>query len=156
MTESVRPFLRPSLLERVFNRFFGLLVGLGLGMRHNYVLQVEGRTSGKTYATPVNVLVHKGRRYLVAPRGETQWVRNARARGQVRLKKGWKTESLRVRAIPDQEKPEILKAYLDSFRRTVQRYFTVPAGSAAEAFSPVANLYPVFELLPASQRPGPG
>ncbi len=153
MNESTRQFLEPSSIERLFNRLFGWLVGLGLGMRHNYILQVRGRKSGKTYSTPVNVLNHEGRLFLVAPRGETQWVRNARAQGQVALKKGRQSKPFRVRELRDQEKPEILKAYLDSFRLTVQRYFTVQAGASAESFATVTGMYPVFELLPSREHP---
>ena len=140
-------FEAPSPLERLFNRIFGFLVGLGLGLPHNYLLEVRGRKSGRLYSTPVDVLGHGGRRYLVAARGETQWVRNARVSGQVTLRKGTRREDCRLRAISEQEKPEVLKAYLDRFKMTVQRYFSIPAGSPLEKFAPVAAGYPVFELL---------
>ena len=52
------------------------------------------------------------------------------------------------RVVPDVEKPDVLKAYLDRFKLTVQRYFPVPAGSPAEDLAPFAARYPVFELLP--------
>jgi deazaflavin-dependent oxidoreductase (nitroreductase family) len=148
MSELQQAFVKPSPTERIFNRIFGLLVGLGLGMRHNYLLLVRGRKSGRIYSTPVNVLDRGDRRFLIAPRGETQWVRNARASGQVTLKKGMRRESFVLQVIPDQEKPELLKAYLDSFSTTVQRYFPIPAGSGPEAFAPLSAHYPVFELLP--------
>jgi deazaflavin-dependent oxidoreductase (nitroreductase family) len=141
-------FQAPSATERMLNRAFGLLVGLGLGLRHNYLLQVRGRTTGRVYATPVNVLELHGRRWLVAGRGRTQWVRNAEAAGEVVLRKGRRRERCRLRPVPDAEKPEILRAYLDRFAPTVQRYFPVKAGTAAEAFAPVAARYPVFELQP--------
>ena len=144
-------FVAPSPIERLFSRVFGALVGLGLGFPHNYQLQVRGRRSGRLYSTPVDVLVHRGKRFLVAGRGEAQWVRNARASGQVTLRKGGRREELRVRALPDIEKPEVLKAYLDRFKVTVQRYFPVPAGSPAEDLAPLAPRYPVFELIPASR-----
>ncbi len=152
MSEEANTFQKPKPVEKVFNRIFGFLVGLGLGMKHNYLLQVRGRKSGRIYSTPVNVLDREGRRYLIAPRGEAQWVRNARASRQVTLKKGRRNESFELQVIPDEEKPEILKAYLDSFSTTVQRYFPVPAGSGLDAFAPVSFRYPVFELLP-SDRP---
>jgi hypothetical protein len=88
-----------------------------------------------------------GKRFLVAPRGRTQWVRNAEAAGEVTLKKGAFRQSFRLRAIPDAEKPELLKAYLDRFKTTVQRYFPVPAGSDVQAFASVTANYPVFELV---------
>ena len=107
---------------------------MGLGFSHNYLLQVRGRKSGKIYSTPIDLLELGGKRFLVAPRGRTQWVRNAEAAGEVTLKRGSKRQRYRLRALSDQEKPEILKAYLDQFRREVQRYFPVPAGSPVEAF----------------------
>jgi hypothetical protein len=64
------------------------------------------------------------------------------------LKKGRRREEFRLRMVPDEEKPEILKAYLDRFKFTVQRYFPVQAGSPVESFRPIAARYPVFELWP--------
>jgi deazaflavin-dependent oxidoreductase (nitroreductase family) len=113
----------PSPVERLFNRIFGFLVGLGLGFRYNYLLQVRGRNSGKLYSTPINLLELRGRRFLVAPGGRTQWVRNAEAAGEVTLKKGSTRQKCRRRPLTPAEKPEILKAYLDAFRREVQGYF---------------------------------
>lgn len=75
-------------MEKIFNRVFGFLVGMGLGFSYNYLLQVRGRKSGKLYSTPINLLERDGKRFLVAPRGRTQWVRNAEAAGEVTLKKG--------------------------------------------------------------------
>jgi hypothetical protein len=88
-----------------------------------------------------------GKRFLVAPRGRTQWVRNAEAAGEVTLRKGGFRQTFQLRAIPDAEKPELLKAYLDSFKTTVQRYFPVPAGSEVQAFASVVANYPVYELI---------
>ena len=148
MATSTPEFRAPSAVEKLFNSIFGWLVGHGLGFSYNYLLQVRGRKSGNLYSTPIDLLERDGTRYLVAPRGRTQWVRNAEAAGEVTLKKGSPRQTFRLRAIPDAEKPPILKAYLDTFRRQVQRYFPVPAGSAPEAFAPRAASYPVFELLP--------
>ena len=148
MSEALRSFKQPSAVERAFNYLFGVFVGLGLGLAHNYLLQVRGRKSGRIYSTPVNLLIVNGRKYLIAPRGETQWVRNARSTGEIWLKKGRRRGHFRLREIPDEEKPHLLKLYLDQFRPTVQRYFPVPAGSGPEAFSAIAAQYPVFELEP--------
>jgi hypothetical protein len=90
----------------------------------------------------------RGKRYLVAPRGRTQWVRNAESAGEITLKKGSTRQKFRLRSIPDADKPEILKAYLDNFKREVQRYFPVPAGSPPAAFANLAESYPAFELIP--------
>ena len=141
-------FLAPSRAEAVFNRAFGVLVGLGLGRRHNYLLQVRGRSTGRLYATPVNVLDFQGGRWLVAGRGRTQWVRNAEAAGEVVLRRGRRRERCRLRPVPDGEKPPILAAYLARFAPMVQRYFPVQAGAGPAALAAVAARYPVFELRP--------
>ena len=148
MPDLTSEFRAPSAGERFFNRAFGFFVGLGMGFSHNYLLQVRGRKSGKLYSTPIDLLLLDGTRYLVAPRGRTQWVRNAEAAGVITLKKGSRVQQFRLRALSDAEKPPILKAYLDTFRREVQRYFPVPAGSPAEAFVSLTANYPAFELLP--------
>jgi deazaflavin-dependent oxidoreductase (nitroreductase family) len=144
---SLPAFRAPTAAERFFNRIFGFLVGLGWGFSYNYLLQARGRKSGKIYSTPINLLELNGRKYLVAPRGQTQWVRNAEAANRVVLKKGQKHEEYSLRALPESEKLEVLKAYLDRFRREVQRYFLIRAGLPAEAFRSVAQSYPAFELL---------
>jgi deazaflavin-dependent oxidoreductase (nitroreductase family) len=147
MDSALPTFREPTAIERIFNRSFGFLVGLGLGPSHIYLLQVRGRKTGKLFSTPVDLLELQGKPYLVAPRGRTQWVRNAEAAGEVTLKKGSKRQKFCLRPIPDAEKSTILKAYLDSFKREVQRYFPIPAGSPTEAFAELASSYPAFELV---------
>ena len=148
MNSTLPSFRAPSAVERVFNRMFGFVVGLGWGFSYNYLLQVRGRKSGKLYSTPIDLLERSGKRYLVAPRGRTQWVRNAESAGEITLKKGKLRQKFRLRALSDQEKPEILKAYLDQFKKEVQSYFPVPAGSPVEAFRELVQSYPAFELIP--------
>lgn len=139
-------FTPPNLVDRTFNRAFGLLLKLGIGLKHNYLLEVRGRKTGKIYTTPVNVLEYKGKKYLVAPRGYTQWVRNVEAGSESALVRGGRREAIKLRSVAEASKAEILKVYLDCFRLTVQRYFPVPAGSPVEVFEPLKGRYPVFEL----------
>jgi deazaflavin-dependent oxidoreductase (nitroreductase family) len=146
MPQSSIEFMRPSPLDRIVNRVFGFLVRIGFGLAHNFLLEVPGRKSGRIYATPVNVLTHKNKRYLVAPRGDTQWVRNVVVSQKATLVRGAKRENVRMRAIADEAKPEILKAYVDCYRLTVQRYFPIPAGSPLKDFEPLVGRYPVFEI----------
>jgi deazaflavin-dependent oxidoreductase (nitroreductase family) len=151
---NVPAFRKPSPIAKLINRAFGFLVGLGLGLRHNYLLEVRGRKSGRVYSTPVNLLVVETpgttpKRYLIAPRGRTQWVRNAEAAGEITLKKGSTRQKFRLRPVPDSDKPEFLKLYLERFTPTVQTYFPIKAGSPIEAFRELAPNYPVFELIPA-------
>jgi deazaflavin-dependent oxidoreductase (nitroreductase family) len=149
MNAPLPEFRVPSAGERIFNRIFGFLVGIGLGASYNYLLQVRGRKSGKIYSTPIDLLEMNGKKFLVAPRGRTQWVRNAEAAGEITLKRGSKRQSFRLRTLPDADKPEILKAYLDTFKSQVQSYFSVPAGSPLQAFAEIIQNHPAFELIPA-------
>jgi len=142
-----RQFTEPSAVERFFNRAFGFLVKIGLGLPHNFLLEVRGRKSGRVYANPVNLLERNGKRYLVAPRGYTQWVRNVIASGEAVLVKGSRRERVSLEMIADDDKPEILKAYLDRYKLTVQRYFPIQAGATVEAFQTLVSQYPVFEVL---------
>ena len=112
---------------------------------------MPGRKTGRVYSTPIDLLELEGGRLLVAGRGRTQWVRNAEAAGEIALKRGTKRQNYRVRVVPNEEKPEILKAYLDRFKLTVQQYFPVRAGSGPRAFAEIAERYPVFELLRLSE-----
>jgi deazaflavin-dependent oxidoreductase (nitroreductase family) len=150
VSRAVPEFREPSGVERVFNKLFGVFVGLGLAPRYNYLLQVQGRKTGRVYSTPVNILDVGSKRFLVAPRGRTQWVRNAEAGGEIVLKRGSTRRRCRLRPVAGDEKLDVLKTYLDRYKLAVQRYFPVRAGSEARAFREVADRYPVFELLDAA------
>jgi deazaflavin-dependent oxidoreductase (nitroreductase family) len=148
MQQPLTQFTQPTLLDRIINRAFGFMVKLGLGLSHNFMLEVHGRKSGRIYSTPVNVLEYKEKKYLVAPRGDTQWVRNVVGNLKATLVKGAKRENVRLRPIADEAKAEILKAYLDRYKLTVKRYFPIPAGSPLKEFEPLVGRYPVFEITP--------
>src|ERR1700731_5491232 len=109
--QNTAEFRPPSGIEALFNRMMGFLAGLGVGPSFIYLLQVRGRKSGRIFSTPVNLMEFGGRPILVGPRGRTQWVRNAEAAGEITLKKGSERNTYRLRAVPDGDKPEILKLY---------------------------------------------
>lgn len=143
---SLPGFRAPTPKERLFNRVYGFLVGVGIGFSYNYLLQAKGRKTGKIYSTPIDLLEMHGQRFLVAPRGRTQWVRNAEVSGEITLKKGRYQQQFRLRSLSLAEKPPILKTYLERFRAQVQQYFPLEAGAPLEAFAEVADNYPAFEL----------
>ncbi len=112
-----RRYLRPGwLTSRVLNP---LLMRLGLVS----TLAVRGRTTGEWRTVPVNVLELEGQRYLVAPRGDTQWVRNLRATGRGELRWRNHIEPFRAIEIPDSEKPRVIDAYLARWGYQVKGYF---------------------------------
>src|SRR5260370_7366453 len=97
--------------EKFFNRAVGFLAGLGIGPSLIYLLEVRGRKSGKLCSTAINLRELHGKQYLVAPRGRTQWVRNAEAAGEGTLKRGARYK-FRMWALEGSEKTERSKAYL--------------------------------------------
>ena len=139
----------PNAVERIFNALIGALVRRGIGKPKMRVLEVRGRKSGKLYSLPVDLLELSGKLYLVAPRGETQWVRNAQAAGSVVLRRGRDSATYRLRALAGAEKPAVVKAYLVEFQGEVRRFFTVPPGAPLEAFAGIASKHPAFELTKA-------
>ncbi|MCB1747504.1 MAG: nitroreductase family deazaflavin-dependent oxidoreductase [Gammaproteobacteria bacterium] len=141
-------YRRPTSIERVFNRLFGWLAAHGIGLAHNYALETRGRRSGHVRRTPVNLLEVDGHHYLVAPRGETHWVRNLRAQPQLVLVHGRRRHTLLARELAEAEKPALLRIYLQRFAPTVQRYFAVTPDAPTAAFAAVGPAYPVFELTP--------
>lgn len=142
------PFKALTWLERLFNGVIGALVGIGIGPAHMRVLEVRGRRSGRLYSLPVDLLDLDGGLYLVAPRGRTQWVRNVAASDVVVLRRGRRRQRYALRALPAAERPPVIKAYLDRFRREVAGFFPVPPDSPVEAFVPLASQYPAFALTP--------
>ena len=105
MNSSSSAFREPTAMEKFFNRVIGFLIGLSIGPAHIYLLEVRGRKTGKLYVTPVDLLPLNGKRYLVAPRGRTQWVRNAEAAGEIILKRGSKRTKFGLRALGTGENP---------------------------------------------------
>jgi deazaflavin-dependent oxidoreductase (nitroreductase family) len=134
-------------MDRAFSQIFGALVRMGIGFKHNFILEVRGRKSGRVFSTPVNVLIYQGKTYLCASRGETQWVRNARVTGSITLVKGSKRDEYAVRELPVAQRTEPLKEFLERFAASVQRYYPVKKGAPLSAFAECATRMPVFELV---------
>ena len=117
-------YQRPGwFTTNVFNRIVTGFTHAGISVLGSRVLEVRGRTSGQWRRTPVNLLAQNGERYLVAPRGQTQWVRNLRASGEGRLLLGRKSEPFTATELNDEEKPPLLRAYLKRWKFEVGMFF---------------------------------
>lgn len=132
--------------KHVFNPLVAALSRAGLSVAGTRVLEVQGRKSGEWRKTPVNPLSHDGQRYLVAPRGTTQWVRNIRVSGTGRLV-GRGTEEFSVTEVSDMQKPPILRAYLEKWKWEVGAFFegVGPDSSDADLLR-IAPDHPVFHI----------
>jgi deazaflavin-dependent oxidoreductase (nitroreductase family) len=143
-----RHYREPSwFTQHVFNATVGLITRLGLSVWGSRVLEVRGRKSGEPRRVPVNLLTLEGSQYLVAPRGETQWVRNLRAAGSGVLILGRKREPFTAVELADADKPDLLRAYLKRWKAEVGVFFDgVGADSAETELQRIAPRHPVFKL----------
>jgi len=140
-----RRYVAPSLVTRIFNLLPMGLARVGVSVWGSRTLAVRGRQSGAWRTVPVNLLEHDGVRYLVAPRGETQWVRNLRAAGTGELRLGGRREIFQAREVADADKVPILRAYLKRWAFEVNQFFQGVGADAPEAdLRRIAPGYPVF------------
>jgi deazaflavin-dependent oxidoreductase (nitroreductase family) len=143
-------YVKPSLGTRLFNAVPSALARLGISVYGSRILAVRGRKSGAWRTVPVNLLIHEGAQYLVAPRGETQWVRNLRVVGGGELRLGRRREAFRAVELRDGEKPAILRAYLHKWRFEVAAFFEGVGPEASDAdLLRIAPGYPVFRIARA-------
>jgi deazaflavin-dependent oxidoreductase (nitroreductase family) len=140
-------YLAPTGVDRIFNSTVAALTRAGISVMGSRVLAVRGRKSGEWRTTPVNLLTVQGHRYLVAPRGQAQWVRNLRAAGQGELRVGRRTERFTAAEMADADKPPVLREYLRKWGWEVGRFFEgVTAKATEEQIRGIAPGFPVFRI----------
>lgn len=133
--------------KHVFNRAVRGLTRLGLSVWGSRELRVRGRRSGQVRTTVVNLLEHDGARYLVAPRGTTEWVRNLRAAGTAELRVGRRVETFTAEELADADKPDVLRTYLRRWKWEVGQFFEGVGADASDAeLLAIAPGYPVFRI----------
>lgn len=139
----------PNLVAKTANGFFRLLAEAGVGVAGTRAIRVRGRKTGKRRGVVVNLLSVGGRDYLVSPRGNTQWARNARAAGEIELGPRWRSRDVHIVELADEAKPELLRRYLDRWFWEVKGHVggLTPESSEAELRA-AARAIPVFELTP--------
>ncbi len=132
----------------IFNPMIAFATRLGLSMRGSRILAVRGRKSGEWRTTVVNLLNHDGQRYLVAPRGNTQWSRNVRAAGGGELRLGSKREEFRVEELADGAKLDVIRAYLKLWKMETGKWFDgVTHESPDDEIRRIAPDHPAFRIL---------
>jgi deazaflavin-dependent oxidoreductase (nitroreductase family) len=144
-------YLKPGWLTRhVVNRAVRRLARLGLSPKGLRELRVRGRRTGEWRTTAVNLLELDGARYLVAPRGTTEWVRNIRVAGAGELRVGRRTEAFVIHELPDDEKAPVLREYLVRWKAEVKVFFEgIDEHATDEQLAEIAPGFPVFEVVAA-------
>ena len=139
----------PWIMPHVIDPLTRFAVGR-LGLDHDgvRVLEIKGRTSGLWRATPVRVLDVDGQHYLVAPQGETQWVRNLRVQRRGRLRLGGRVTKFQAEELTDQDKVPVLRAYFRRWWSQTARLTTLTAPDVPDAeVMRAAPLHPAFWLM---------
>jgi deazaflavin-dependent oxidoreductase (nitroreductase family) len=149
MTATTPHYRRPGwFTQQVFNRFVAWLTRRGVSVWGSRVLEVPGRQTGEPRRVPVNLLRLDGVDHLVSPRGNGQWVRNVRANGgRLDLLLGSQRTHHVAHEVADDEKVEILRAYLRRWKLEVGQFFDgVSADSSDDELRAIAPKHPVFRL----------
>lgn len=137
---------RLGIGRRLVNRLVRLLLPLGWGPRHTYLLTTRGHTTGRPRATPVTLVEQGDERWLVAPYGEVGWVRNARAAGVVTLSRGRRSETVTIVELDRQAAAPVLKAYVARVPVT-RPFFDAGVTSPLAVFRAEADRHPVFRVV---------
>ena len=143
MTKYQKP---DALTMRLVNPLIATLTKLGLSVRGAHVLAVRGRKTGTMQEVPVNPVEVEGMRYLVAPRGDTHWVRNLRVTGAAELRIGQRREHIQTREIDNAGKPLVLRAYLRRWKREIGKFFGMDDRASDEDLTRIAPDHPVFQI----------
>jgi deazaflavin-dependent oxidoreductase (nitroreductase family) len=130
---------------RFINWMMTRMVRWNIAPPRTYLMTVRGRKTGKPYTMPVTLVERTGKRWLVSPYGESNWVKNARAVGEVSLFRGGKTETLKLQELPPKESAPILKEYITK-EGIVRPYFDAQPDSPLADFEAEADRHPVFLL----------
>jgi deazaflavin-dependent oxidoreductase (nitroreductase family) len=135
-----------NFADHMENALIATLLRAGIKMGTTSLLTVRGRKSGQPHTVPVVLVEQDGERWLVAPYGVVQWVRNIRAAGTATLTRGRRSETISVTELPAQEAAPILKEYLLHVSGGVRSYFDAKRDSPIEAFEREAPHHPVFQI----------
>jgi deazaflavin-dependent oxidoreductase (nitroreductase family) len=145
--ESQPRYVQPNAGTKVFNATVAGLTRMGISVWGSRVLAVRGRKSGEWRTTPVNPLTFEGSRYLVAPRGNTQWVRNMRVARGGELRVGRRVERFTATELPVEERPRVLREYLKRWKFEVGMFFQgVGPDAPDEKLLAIAPDHPVFRI----------
>jgi deazaflavin-dependent oxidoreductase (nitroreductase family) len=139
---------RKTRFASVRDRLMTRMLSHGKGPPEIWLITVPGRRSGRHYTTPVSPVEADGTRWLVAPYGEVEWVRNLRAAGRLTLTRGERSEDVAAAEVDPKEAASVLRRYLAA-NRMIKRYFDATADSPDEVLEAEAARHPVFRLSAA-------
>ena len=139
-------YRRPTTLTQLLNRTMGWLASLGLTPSDTVTLEVKGRRTGAVRSTVVTSVEHEGGRYLVSPRGESEWVRNVRAAGGAAVIRHRGRRDARLEEVPAEQRAPVIKAYLAKTAMATKQHFGVDPKADVAEFEAISGRHPVFRI----------
>lgn len=139
-------YQRPGTMTNLSNKLAGWVAAMGFGPKKTVVLEVKGRKSGQVRAAVVNIVDYDGEMYLVAPRGNTEWSRNARAAGEATIRRG-KREQVRLEEVPVEQRAPIIQQYLSENAMVTKAHFGIDPQAPIEEFQRIAPDHPTFRII---------
>ena len=139
-------YKRPGSLTKLSNSLVGWLALRGLGPKKTVMLEVKGRKSGAVRSAVVNLVEVEGQRYLVAPRGNTEWARNARAAGEATIRRGGDRDIVHLVELPVDQRAPVIQAYLKENAMVTKASFGIEPDAPIEEFVRIAPQHPVFRI----------
>ena len=147
---------RPTTLTQLLNRTMGWLASLGLTPSDTVTLEVKGRRSGAVRSTVVTWVEHERTRYLVSPRGESEWVRNVRAAGGEAAIRRRGRRNVRLEEVPAEQRAPIIKAYLGKTAMATKQHFGIDPKAELAEFEAISGRHPVFRVIEGAKPTGEG
>ena len=140
-------YRRPTKLTQMMNGALGWLASLGLTPSHMITLEVKGRRSGETRSTVMNMVEYEGEKYVVSPRGESEWVRNVRAAGGEAIIHRRGRRRVRLEEVPAEQRAPILKKYLGENAMSTKQHFGIDSKAELAEFQAIAGRHPAFRVI---------
>jgi deazaflavin-dependent oxidoreductase (nitroreductase family) len=139
----------------IFNPVAKVLLGAGVPMGFNGLITIRGRRSGLPRTTPVAIIAVSGRRWVWAPWGEVNWVRNLRAAGRATITVRRRKEEVSASELDPTQGVGFFRDTLGPVARGIPfgvRFIRIVDGVDLDHPVEAADGRPVFELHPASDR----
>jgi deazaflavin-dependent oxidoreductase (nitroreductase family) len=133
------------------NTFARPLLRAGTPMGPNALVTIRGRRSGLPRTTPLAIVEHSGRRWIWAPFGDVDWVRNLRAAGVATITSGPRTEAVAATELDPAQREAFFRDVLVPVARSMPLgVWLMRTLLRTDLDDPVAasEIRPVFELHP--------
>jgi deazaflavin-dependent oxidoreductase (nitroreductase family) len=119
MTDQIDPASRVPLQVRLFSPVLKFMLNAGIPLGPNALVTIRGRRSGEPRTAAVAIIAISGRRWVWAPWGEVNWVRNLRQAGRATISKRHRTEEVTATELDEAQRVEFFRDIYGPFARSL-------------------------------------